>query len=342
MRALPFIIGTQSFMEAPDAGLGGFFFEEQVSEADARQSGLPSATKGAQNVRESGEFVSGNDGGFDDDGYDDQPSYDDEDDNNFDNEAEPDTAQIADPRFEKFSKMLNMGLPEGAVRQKMTAEGYTSSEIESFLNPGSAKQQSTGRSSTARPPISLPPTKQTNSSGGGGWDDDEEEDERSVRKSVGRPSGRAAVPQSYDDEDNQDGGDWNDEDDQPVAGSVKHAIPSNYDDEDDESSHPAPSGMSLKASLEAQLKGRGGGLPVNKKSAPPAQSWGDDDNDDASIHRASTVQKTNKALTPSREQDEPEPDEDDEERDLFGVADDDPYALFGSGNKTNRKVCVYY
>lgn len=39
----------------------------------------------------------------------------------------------ADPRYEKYSKMKKM-LPEGAVRQKMTVDGFTEEEIDAFMN----------------------------------------------------------------------------------------------------------------------------------------------------------------------------------------------------------------
>lgn len=45
--------------------------------------------------------------------------------------AEP----IPDPRFEKFIKMKKM-LPEGAVRQKMSLEGFTEAEVDSFITNG--------------------------------------------------------------------------------------------------------------------------------------------------------------------------------------------------------------
>ena len=39
---------------------------------------------------------------------------------------------LHDPKFEKYYKMLKM-LPEGPVRQKMSAEGFKDAEIETFL-----------------------------------------------------------------------------------------------------------------------------------------------------------------------------------------------------------------
>ena len=42
-----------------------------------------------------------------------------------------------DPRFVPFKKMLQMHLPEGAVRHKMCASGFTDQEIDSFLGGGS-------------------------------------------------------------------------------------------------------------------------------------------------------------------------------------------------------------
>lgn len=41
-----------------------------------------------------------------------------------------------DPRFAPYKKMLNMHLPEGAVRHKMSASGFTDQEIDSFLGGG--------------------------------------------------------------------------------------------------------------------------------------------------------------------------------------------------------------
>lgn len=40
--------------------------------------------------------------------------------------------ELADEHFKKFRKMKDM-LPPGAVRQKMTAEGYAASDIDAFL-----------------------------------------------------------------------------------------------------------------------------------------------------------------------------------------------------------------
>jgi hypothetical protein len=50
----------------------------------------------------------------------------------------PQAVVTLDPRYEKYTKMRKM-LPEGAVRQKMTADGFTPDEIDKFfLDPGTA------------------------------------------------------------------------------------------------------------------------------------------------------------------------------------------------------------
>jgi hypothetical protein len=49
----------------------------------------------------------------------------------------PAPAAPLDPRFEKFDKMRKM-LPEGAVRQKMSLEGFTPEEIDKFFSGGAA------------------------------------------------------------------------------------------------------------------------------------------------------------------------------------------------------------
>lgn len=46
-------------------------------------------------------------------------------------EAKPNFSE--DPKFEKYNKMKKM-LPEGAVRQKMTTDGFTPSEIDNFFS----------------------------------------------------------------------------------------------------------------------------------------------------------------------------------------------------------------
>jgi hypothetical protein len=49
--------------------------------------------------------------------------------------SEPEPEQPAeDPKFEKFRKMQKMGLPEGAIRQKMNTEGISADEQESFFS----------------------------------------------------------------------------------------------------------------------------------------------------------------------------------------------------------------
>ena len=57
-----------------------------------------------------------------------------------------------DPRYEKFVKMMRM-LPEGAVRQKMSMEGFTDTEIDVFISNGAPK-----KSSTTSPSVSTAPT----------------------------------------------------------------------------------------------------------------------------------------------------------------------------------------
>ncbi len=42
------------------------------------------------------------------------------------------TVPVVEERFAKFEKMKKM-LPEGAVRQKMTGEGFTPAEIDGFF-----------------------------------------------------------------------------------------------------------------------------------------------------------------------------------------------------------------
>ena len=54
------------------------------------------------------------------------------------NVSKPDTVQL-DSRFEKFDKMKKM-LPEGAVRQKMSLEGFAQEEIDNFFNGGGKKK----------------------------------------------------------------------------------------------------------------------------------------------------------------------------------------------------------
>jgi ubiquinone/menaquinone biosynthesis C-methylase UbiE len=44
------------------------------------------------------------------------------------------TAPSVDDRYEKFHKMQKMHLPDGAIRQKMTAEGFAEAEIDGFFS----------------------------------------------------------------------------------------------------------------------------------------------------------------------------------------------------------------
>ena len=37
------------------------------------------------------------------------------------------------PKFVKYKMMTKLGLPEGAIRQKMLAEGLTSEEVDTFF-----------------------------------------------------------------------------------------------------------------------------------------------------------------------------------------------------------------
>jgi hypothetical protein len=74
----------------------------------------------------------------------------------------PATAAAPDPRFEKYDKMRKM-LPEGAVRQKMSGDGFTPAEIEGFFNPGGATKPAAAAFKTAvkaviaTPVVELPP-----------------------------------------------------------------------------------------------------------------------------------------------------------------------------------------
>ena len=63
-----------------------------------------------------------------------------------------------DPRFEKFEKMRKM-LPEGAVRQKMSLEGFTDQEIERFFNPGAAPGPAGGLPAAPKPAMPKAPPK---------------------------------------------------------------------------------------------------------------------------------------------------------------------------------------
>jgi hypothetical protein len=54
------------------------------------------------------------------------------------------------PKYKKFAMMLKMGLPEGAVRQKMAAEGLTELEVEAFFAAPAAP--------VPVPPATTPPT----------------------------------------------------------------------------------------------------------------------------------------------------------------------------------------
>ena len=61
-----------------------------------------------------------------------------------------------DPRYEKFVKMMKM-LPEGAVRQKMSIEGFSDSEIDSFVEngaPAAGNSPLPAESSALAPPAS--------------------------------------------------------------------------------------------------------------------------------------------------------------------------------------------
>jgi len=55
----------------------------------------------------------------------------------------PTSSSSDDPRFSPFKKMLQMHLPEGAVRHKMVASGFTDQEIDSFLGSGGSSSSST-------------------------------------------------------------------------------------------------------------------------------------------------------------------------------------------------------
>jgi hypothetical protein len=57
----------------------------------------------------------------------------------------------SDPRYEKFEKMKKI-LPEGAVRQKMTLEGFSENEIEAFLNDSYISSAVTATPSIAAAP----------------------------------------------------------------------------------------------------------------------------------------------------------------------------------------------
>jgi NADH:ubiquinone oxidoreductase subunit 6 (subunit J) len=50
--------------------------------------------------------------------------------------ATPAPAAAADPKLEKYVKMRKMKMPDGAVRQKMAADGIDAAEIETFLGGG--------------------------------------------------------------------------------------------------------------------------------------------------------------------------------------------------------------
>ena len=41
-----------------------------------------------------------------------------------------------DPKYAKFAKMQKLRLPEGAIRQKMAAEGLSESEMDAFFTGG--------------------------------------------------------------------------------------------------------------------------------------------------------------------------------------------------------------
>jgi hypothetical protein len=47
----------------------------------------------------------------------------------------PVTAAVSDPKYEKYNKMKAQGLPEGAIRQKMSMDGLNAEETENYFNP---------------------------------------------------------------------------------------------------------------------------------------------------------------------------------------------------------------
>jgi hypothetical protein len=73
--------------------------------------------------------------------------------------AMPAAAPALDPRFGKYVKMKTM-LPEGAVRQKMSLEGFTQSEIDLFFgeaNPLAAMKADSPAKPAIRPPVVVDP-----------------------------------------------------------------------------------------------------------------------------------------------------------------------------------------
>jgi hypothetical protein len=59
------------------------------------------------------------------------------------------TVNVNIAKYEKYTKMKSMHLPEGAIRQKMTTDRLSNSEIEEFFNPGG--------SSSKAPPVPIKP-----------------------------------------------------------------------------------------------------------------------------------------------------------------------------------------
>lgn len=62
-----------------------------------------------------------------------------------------------DPRFEKFEKMKKSGIPEGAIRQKMSLDGLSPSDIDNFFSAAVASPSPSSSSLSSSPPSSAPP-----------------------------------------------------------------------------------------------------------------------------------------------------------------------------------------
>ena len=67
-------------------------------------------------------------------------------------------ASLSDDKYAKYKTMQKLNLPDGAIRQKMTGDGFKSDEIETFLNGSSATPAPASTSpSKEQPKSTVPP-----------------------------------------------------------------------------------------------------------------------------------------------------------------------------------------
>jgi len=66
--------------------------------------------------------------------------------------SESSSSSVSDPRYIKYEKMRKMGVPEGSVGQKMSAEGFSPAEVSSFMKGGAPTISSSGPVSS---PVSI-------------------------------------------------------------------------------------------------------------------------------------------------------------------------------------------